>query len=364
MTAFHTLYRPANLDKIIGHEAAVTRLKGMIDSNKIPNAIAFFGPTSAGKTTLARAFAADVNGLKSIGESRDYSETNAAEKRTIEDVRDMLQASKFRPQHKKRIICVDEAQGLLANAVAANAFLKPLEEPSKDTIWIICSMDPSKFQSGVGKAIANRCSPFILEPHTSGDMLKQAMRIAKAEKMSYVLDEEKTVLKAVVRSCQEMRTLANLMESLQQYYSGLKDKPKLLTKEKIASVLNSTESADDKLAVTVMCAVYTGQFKIVQRSLLDVQDGFMFVSKLIYANQYVLNTAVLEGARHPKVWGSVSSRELASKSKGVTLGILAACNATLVEVKSLSQQFSVSPEELLSSKLYRLIKELHTKGGQ
>ncbi len=359
--AFHTLYRPENLDRIIGHEAVVTRLKGMIETNKLPNALAFFGPSSAGKTTLARAFAAGVNGLDRIGDSRDYTEVNAAEARTIDDVRQMIQQSKFRAQHKKRIVVIDEAQGLLSNAVAANAMLKPLEEPSKDTIWVLCSMDPSKFQTGVGKAMANRCNQFVLEPHTPEDLLKQARRIAKAEKMRYVMDEEKTVLKAVVQNCQEMRTLANLMESLQQYHAGLGGKVKMLTPDHISKVLASTESSDDRLAVIVMAAVYQGQFKAVQRALLDVSEGFMFVTKLIWANQYVLNMTVLEGARHPKVWGSNSGRELLKQSKGVTLGMLAACNATLVEVKSLSQQFNTTPEELLSCKLYRLIKECHTK---
>ncbi len=363
MTAFHLQYRPGTLDRVIGHEAAVTRLQGMVADNKLPNALAFFGPSSAGKTTLARAFAAQVNGLKAIGEgSRDYTEVNAAEARTIEDIRQLIQQAKFRPQNKKRIIVIDEAQGLLSNNVAAQAFLKPLEEPPKDTMWVLCSMDPAKFQSSTtGKAMINRCSQFVLKPHSQGDMLKQAVRIAKAENMSYVMDDEKSVLKQVVRNCQEMRSLANLMETMQQYYSGMTKKPKMLGAEHISEILASTESSDDKLAVVVMAAVYQGQFKAVQRALLDVVDGFMFVNKLIYANTYVLNTTVLGGARHPKVWGSLAGRELASQSKGVTLGTLAACNATLIEVKSLAQQFATTPEELLSCKLYRLIKEIHNK---
>jgi DNA polymerase III delta prime subunit len=366
--AFHTEYRPTNLDTVIGHESAVTRLKGIVASveagKKSPSALAFFGPTSAGKTTLARAFAAGINGLKNIGESRDYQEINAASERSIDDVRQMIQQSKFRPQHKKRVICIDEAQGLLSNAPAINAFLKPLEEPSKDTIWVICSMEPESFRSSEkGRAVLTRVSQFVLEPHTQGDMLKQASRIAKGEKMGYVLDEEKTLLKAVVRNCVDMRSIANTMEALQQYYEGLKEKPKMLSKENIITVLKSTESADDVLAVTVMAAVYAGQFKLVQRSLLDVKDGFMFVSKLMWLNSYVLNNVVLEGARHPKAWGSEGARNLAKKAQElkVTLGVLAACNANLVETKSMAQQFATSAIELLSARLYRLIKEIHTK---
>lgn len=364
MASFATLYRPANLDQIIGHEAAVTRLRGIIESKKIPNALAFFGPTSAGKTTMARAFAAEVNGLKNIGESRDYCEINGSSERNIDDVREMIKQSKFKPQHNKRIICVDEAHGLLANSQATNAFLKPLEEPSKDTIWIICSMEPSKFQAKQeGRAMLNRASQFVLEAHTPSDLLKMASRIAKAEKMTYVLDEEKTVLKAVAKSCQEMRTLCNTMEALHQYYHGLKVKPKFLSKDSVTIALKSTESSDEALALVVMSAVYQGSFSTVQKSLLNVQDGFMFINKLMWFNKYVLNMMVLKGERHPKVWGSQLQKDLAKKAVELklSLGVIAACNEALVEIKGQAQQFATSPEELLSAKLYHLIKEIHTK---
>lgn len=361
-SALHLKYRPQNLDQVIGHETIVTRLQGLVETNKIPNALGFFGPSSSGKTTLARCVAAAINGLKTIGESRDYAEYNGSEKRTIEDVRQMLQLAKYRPQNKKRVICIDEAHGYLTNNIVANAILKPLEEPPKDTLFIICSMEPAKFQaSKEGRAILNRCSQFVLEEHTPRDLLKQAQRIAKAEKMTYVLDEDRKILKTVVKGVQEMRSLANVMESLQQYYSGLKEKPKLLKTEHISQVLASTESADDLLALTVMEAVYELKYKAVQRALIDVQDGFMFITKLLYINNFVLNNAILEGARHPKVWGSVNARTLATKVRGQSLGTFAAVNAKLVETKSMAQQFATSPTELLSSQLYYLIRELAPK---
>lgn len=357
--SLHNNYRPQTLDKIIGHEAHVTRLRGIVASGKHPNAIALFGPTSAGKTTLARAFAADLNGVETVTGLRDYLEMNASSERSIDDIRQVQQQAKFKPQNKVRVICIDEAHGLLGNAVAANALLKILETPPKRTMFILASMEASKFQGNqLGRALLNRCNQFVLAPHTDADRLKQAKRIAKGEGMKYVLDEEGKILKQVIRSAQEMRSLANLMESIQQYYEGLDKKPKLITKDMIAEVMDSVESSDDALAVAVMVAVYQKQFKLVQRSLLDVADGFGFIQKLLWLNQYVLNTVVLDGGRHNKVWGSPGARELYTKSKGVTLGTLAACNAALVEAKSDAQTFSTEPATLLSVKLYRLIKEL------
>jgi DNA polymerase III gamma/tau subunit len=360
--SFHLQYRPANLSKVIGHEAAVTRLQGIISSGKSPNALAFFGPSGSGKTTLARAFAADINGVKGSGELRDYVEKNAAAEKTMEDVKSWLQIARFKPQFKRRVICIDEAQGLISNPQAANAFLKPLEEPPANTIWIICSMEPAKFQaSETGRAILKRCNQFVLEEHSTKDLYKQGLRIAKAEEMKYVMGDDNAVIKDVAKSVQDMRSMSNVMESLQQYYEGIEGKkPKQLTVEHIQQVLRSTESSDDELAYKTMLAIYQQQFKVVMRCLLDVQDGFHFVTKLQWMNNAVMNNAVLDGARHRKNWSNNWGKLLikdASKLK-ITLGVLAAVNATIVEARAQAATFQMSPEEMLSAKLYRLIKDL------
>src|SRR5690606_3524739 len=128
---------------------------------------------------LARCLAAEVNGIKDAEGHPDYIEKNGSSERSIDDARDWISIAKFKPRTNKRFIVIDEAQGLLSNKQAAQAILKPLEEPAKDTIWILCSMDPAKFATGDGRAIANRCTQFNLEPHTPKELLKQAVRIAK-----------------------------------------------------------------------------------------------------------------------------------------------------------------------------------------
>lgn len=119
-TALHTKYRPTSLDKLIGHEEAVTRMKGMISSGKIPSAILITGPTSVGKTTIARAFVSDLNGSPDFIKSPDYREINVADQRGIDDIRDLVRLSKLRPMvGKKKVFLLDECQALVSSPAAA-----------------------------------------------------------------------------------------------------------------------------------------------------------------------------------------------------------------------------------------------------
>jgi DNA polymerase III delta prime subunit len=347
---FHTNYRPTTLDQLIGHENAVTRLKGMVKTGKIPGALLITGPSSVGKTTLARALAAEINGSLDT----DYKELNAADNRTIEDMRELIKLSKFRPTKKKRIFVIDEAQQLLTNAVAAQAILKPMEDAGKtDTIWILCSMDPSKFGSGTGKAIANRCTQFALEPHTNAELFKQGMRIVKGEGMTYV---SKEMVKEVVlaNSTGEMRTMANTIQGLRDYYEGMEKKPKALDASVIQTVLKNIETPDDKLAAQVVISVFKGEYGKVHRACMDIADEFMFVNKLVWGFKFLLDLAVLNGARHPKVWFTPMNKDILAGTKDlkISLGSLGMAYSAAVALKGQNVPDMVSPA------MYQLIVNL------
>ena len=223
-------------------------------------------------------------------------------------------------------------------------------------------MNPEKFKTTtIGKAIANRCVQFNLEPHTNMDLLKQARRICRGEGMSYMVDAESKLLKTVVKASNyEMRTLAQLLEACQQYYDGLTEKPNVLSVENISSVLSSVESSEDKLAVDFMTSLFSLNFTHCQLAILDSQDHVGLVNRLGYVSSFLVNYTVLNGKRHPKVWVTQNNKQVLSvvQKQNITLGMLAEVNTRLVECKAKVMQFGVGADSLLSAFAYSTIRKL------
>lgn len=354
-TALHTKYRPTTLSKLIGHEDAVTRMKGIISSGKIPNAMLITGPSGVGKTTLARAFACDLNGSQSTLTSGDYIEVNVADNRSIDDIRELARVSKHRSIYgKKKVIVLDEAQALIGPALACA--LKTIEEPSADTVWILCSMEPQKFKTGQYKALANRCVQFNLELPTNRDLLKQALRICKGEKMNYMLDEKHSLLKHIVlNSNGEMRTLAQIIEACQQYYDGLKEKPEIFSKENLATVISSIESSDEQNAIAYLSGIYHKQYGQAVKAILNTDDYFSFVNTVIRMNNFMMYSAVLQGEKSSKVWKSSANLKCQKEVGPQSLGNYAFVNANLAKLKSELMQFATGADLLLTSCAYNSI---------
>lgn len=359
----HNAYRPESLKRYIGQDAVKTRVQGMINTGKIPSAMIFFGPPSAGKTTLARIIAAEVNG-KPAKKQQDYKEINAATQKGIDNVRELEKLSKFRAMGNRRFIVIDEVQQILTNEQAAQALLKPLEEPSADTTWILCSMEPSKFTSTVGKAILKRCTQFVLQEPSQDDLLKQALRIAKGEGMDYVLDEERSLLRDVVnRSNADFRELANLMQTLQQYHDGLTKKPKMLTTEALGEALSSISTEDSKLALEFMTATYELSFRKLQRVLMDVQNPVEFMRHVMWLAEFVLNADVLGNGKHRKVWWNEPNKAISAvaKKNERNLGFKAEVYSKIVEIAGKAITAGVPATSIISAEMYYLFKSLASK---
>lgn len=352
-------YRPQTLDDCFGHEKIITRLRGMIKTNKLPNALAFFGPPSAGKTTLARCIAAEINKKPVAQQGNLFKEINAGTTRGIDDVRELDRLSSFRALNGKRFILIDEAQALMTSAAAAKALCKPLEEPGSDTVWIICSMEPEAFNvNTTGQAIVSRCTPFYLDAPSPADMMKQAVRIAEGEKMEYLLSDEK-LMKQIVRSADgSMRALAKQIQSVQYYWEGLEEKPETLSIDDLSGVLTTAESSDDVYAHEYLMALYKRDYPKAHRACLHVSDAFQFARKVRALSTHMSNVCALNGEPSNKVWYNAANKALQKSADNVEDEMIYEVHSRLIQVFAQAMTFALPSTDLLTGSAWSIIKSL------
>ena len=134
-------YRPRSLAGVVGQTTAVSQIKGFIKTGQVPKTILISGPTGSGKTTLAMIIAKEINGNVDVDSNPDLYEVNVGDEGGVANIRELIQASKFLPVNKFRVMLLDEAHML--TKASASALLKPLETPGK-TIWILATDQPQR----------------------------------------------------------------------------------------------------------------------------------------------------------------------------------------------------------------------------
>jgi len=122
----------------------------------------------------------------------DVTELDAASNNGIDKIRDIIDDTKYPPQEAKyKIYIMDEVHMLSVGAV--NAFLKTLEEPPKNVIFILATTDPQKLPI----TILSRCQRFDFKRINQKVISKLLKRIADAQNIDY----EQKSLDLIARVC-------------------------------------------------------------------------------------------------------------------------------------------------------------------
>jgi len=200
-------YRPKNFDELIGQEAVSKSLIHALDEGRISHAYLFSGLRGSGKTSSARIFSKALVCEKGptsrpcevcpqcvmANESRhmDIIEMDAASHRKIDDIRELIEQTKYAPAMARyKIFIIDEVHMLTKEAF--NALLKTLEEPPGYVKFILATTDPLKLPT----TVLSRTQHFRFKQISKYSIVKHLEFILSKEGVSY----EKEALEILARS--------------------------------------------------------------------------------------------------------------------------------------------------------------------
>jgi DNA polymerase III subunit gamma/tau len=200
-------YRPKIFDDLIGQEVVAETIMNSIKADKIPNAYLFTGIRGIGKTTTARIVAKSLNclnGTKNLCKNDfcenceaitnsnhiDVLEMDAASKTGVDDVRDLIEFSRYGPTSSKyKIFIIDEVHMLSKQAF--NALLKTLEEPPKYLKFIFATTEIKK----IPITVVSRCQRFDLSRIKSSELFEFIKKIKNKENGKASDDALKLIVK-------------------------------------------------------------------------------------------------------------------------------------------------------------------------
>jgi DNA polymerase-3 subunit gamma/tau len=189
-TALYREWRPKTFSDVVGQKHITTTLKNQIKNNRIAHAYLLCGTRGTGKTSTAKILAKAVNCLNiqdgepcnecesckkiNAGLSIDFVELDAASYRGIDKIRDIIDEVQYPPRESKyKVYIIDEVHMLTKEAV--NAFLKTLEEPPSNVIFILATTDPQMLPI----TILSRCQRFDFTRIRPEDMFERLRKIVK-----------------------------------------------------------------------------------------------------------------------------------------------------------------------------------------
>jgi DNA polymerase-3 subunit gamma/tau len=291
-------HRPRSFAEVVGQEPVVRTLRNAVERGKVHHAYLFVGSRGTGKTSMAKILAACLNcengptvepcgtcdSCLSIASatSLDVIEMDAASNNSVDDIRELRESVAYAPvSGRRKVYILDEAHML--STAAWNAFLKTLEEPPPNTVFVLATTEANK----VPATVVDRCHRFDFHRPTVEQIASVVRRAAQAES----IEIPPAAVAALARSA--TGSFRDALGTLEQIvtYSGQQ-----IALEDVLAVLGV---ADARLLEATVDAVAAADAAAALRALEECveqgRDAGSFASDLEVRARELLVVQVLSG---------------------------------------------------------------------
>ncbi|WP_346746889.1 DNA polymerase III subunit gamma/tau [uncultured Campylobacter sp.] len=351
MQALALRYRPRNFSELVGQEAVSTSLTHALDENRLTHAYLFSGLRGSGKTSSARIFSKALvcdHGPTSQpceqcanciaaneGRHIDIIEMDAASHRGIDDIKGLIEQTKYAPAIARfKIFIIDEVHML--STPAFNALLKTLEEPPLYVKFILATTDPLKLPA----TVLSRTQHFRFRQISRPDVVAHLDFILNRENVPH----EKEALEILARSgAGSLRDTLTLLDQAIIYAKGE------LTQSAVAQMLGLL---DPQRIEEILALVMSGDKSAVSAAVaqLESYDAEMVIDEItanLKANFLAQSPkySLLLYERFFRILSQARSMLSVSSDGGFVLGVMLFMMIEAINLKSIDEMIAVDARE-------------------